>query len=476
MGHPRTRRRGIAPVEQGRFLSGSTMGHVVRMTATGALGITFVFLVDAAGLLWISQLGDPQLVAAIGFAFAIQFFSVSVGVGLMIASTAMISRAIGQGDRVLARRQAGAAVVIAAVVQALVAGTIILFRHPLLDMAGADGETARLAARYLAITMPSLVIMAVGLICSGALRAEGYGAKAMYVTMLSGCLLMVLDPVLILWLGWGLDGAAIGLFVFRIALVSLGIYFAGIQMKLITFPNMGDVREIARPYLVIAGPAIATQMSTPAGNYLLTLVMAPFGDDAVAAWAVVGRLTVVVFGGIFALSGAIGGIFGQNFGAGQYDRLRSTYRDALIFCLAYTLVAWGVLLAAVPYVIDAFALTGQGAEVLRAFAVVGVGGFIFFGALFVSNAAFNNLGRPGRSTLVNWTKDGVLSFPLATMFAATFGAPGVIYGQAGAGIIVGALSALWGWYFVRQLRAPNAAVLDPAVPRPYPNPDRHRSR
>jgi|TARA_B110000908_G_scaffold172744_1_gene242657 hypothetical protein len=44
------------------------MGHVVRMTATGALGITFVFLVDAANLLWILQLGQPKLVAAIGFA------------------------------------------------------------------------------------------------------------------------------------------------------------------------------------------------------------------------------------------------------------------------------------------------------------------------------------------------------------------------------------------------------------------------
>ena len=40
-----------------RFLTGSTMGHVVRMTATGAFGITFVFLVDAANLVWISQLG-----------------------------------------------------------------------------------------------------------------------------------------------------------------------------------------------------------------------------------------------------------------------------------------------------------------------------------------------------------------------------------------------------------------------------------
>ncbi|AXI45686.1 multidrug transporter MATE [Sulfitobacter sp. SK012] len=452
------------------------MGHVVRMTATGAVGITFVFLVDAAGLLWISQLGDPRLVAAIGFAFAIQYFSVSFGVGLMIAATAMISRSIGVGDRALSRRQAGAAIVVAACIQAVVALVVIALRHPLVEMAGATGETARLAARYLAITMPSLVLMSVGLVCSGALRAEGLGAKAMYVTMFSGMVLMVLDPVLIVWMGLGLDGAGIGVALFRCCLLGLGIYFAGVQNQLVSFPNLADVKVLTRPYLMIALPAIASQLSTPAGNYLLTIEMAPFGDDAVAAWAVVGRLTVVVFGGIFALSGAIGGIFGQNFGAGNYDRLRSAYRDALVFCFIYTLVAWGLLLAAMPYVIDLFGLVGQGAEVLQAFALIGVGGFIFFGALFVSNAAFNNLGRPAWSTLVNWTKDGVLSWPAAAAFAGIYGAPGVIYGQAAAGIVVGTLSAIWGWYFVRGLSAQNAAALDPAAPRPYPNPDRHRSR
>ena len=463
-------------MEEGRFLTGSTMGHVVRMTATGAMGITFVFLVDATGLFWISQLGDPQLVAAIGFAFAIQFFSVSSGVGLMIAATALISRSIGRGQRDLARRQAGAAVVISAVIQALVAALVIGFRHELIRMAGAEGETARLAARYLAITMPSLVIMAVALIGSGALRAEGYGAKAMYITMFSGVSLLITDPILILWMGWGLDGAALSLLIFRICLAVLAYYFAVHQCRLVALPTRRDMAEILRPFLIVAIPTIATQMSTPAGNYLLTIVMAPFGDDAVAAWAVVSRLTVVVFGGIFALSGAIGGIFGQNFGAGNFDRLRSTYRDALIFCLIYTLVAWGILVMSVPMIIAAFGLSGQGEDVLRAFALIGVGGFIFFGALFVANAAFNNLGRPGRSTLVNWIKDGVLSWPMAVWFAAGFGAPGVIYGQAAAGIVMGALAAIWGWVYVRSLEARNAATLDAAATRPYPNPDRHRSR
>ena len=461
-------------MSEGRFLTGSTMGHVVRMTATGAFGITFVFLVDAANLFWLSQLGEPKLVAAIGFAYAIQFFSVSSGVGLMIAATALVSRRIGEGHRALARTQAGAALVTATAIQGGVAALIFAFRHELVALAGAEGETARLSARYLGQTVWSLLPMAVALVASGTLRAEGYGAKAMYVTLCSGTVLMVLDPIFIIWWDMKLDGAALGLVLFRFALMGLALFFAALQLDLIGRPDWRSIRATWAPYMAVALPAIATQMATPAGNYLLTIVMAPFGDDAVAAWAVVSRLTVLAFGGIFALSGAIGGIFGQNYGAGLYPRLRSTYRDALIFCLIYTLVMWGVLLAATPLIIDAFGLSGQGEDVVRGFTLVGVGGFVFVGALFVSSAAFNNLGQPLRSTLVGWIKDGALSWPAAAWLATSFGAAGVIYGQALAGAIVGGLAALWGWRYVARL-GPEAQIA-PAPPRPWPNTDRYRRR
>ena len=463
---------------QGRFLTGSTMGHVVRMTATGAFGITFVFLVDAMNLFWLSQLGEPQLVAAVGFAYSIQFFSVSSGIGLMIAGTAIVSRSIGRGERREARGRAGASVAFAALIQLFVASLVFGFRHELVALAGATGDTARLAARYLGMTVFSLVPMAIAMLNSGALRADGFGAKAMYVTLFSGCLLAILDPILILYMGLGLDGAAFGLVIFRFLLLGFSIYYAIYQERLVEMPSLECLRGAVRPFMVIAVPTIATQMATPAGNYLLTMVMAQFGDDAVAAWAVVGRLTVLVFGGIFALSGAIGGIFGQNFGAGQFDRLRSTYRDALVFCAIYTLVAWVLLASAGRFVAAAFDLDGQGADVVRAFTLIGVGGFVFIGALFVSNAAFNNLGKPGRSTLLNWLNHGVLSWPIALGLSAVFGASGVIYGQAVAGVIAGAIAATWGWRYVLSLQ-PDVA-LDEIAPRPYPapgaHPDRYRNR
>lgn len=461
---------------QGRFLTGSTMGHVAYMTLTGAMGITFVFLVDAANLYWISRLGDPRLVAAIGFAFAIQFFSVSSGIGLMIASTALVSRSIGSGAHDRARRQATSAAVIACTVQSVFAAVIVAFRHDLVALAGASGETAALAARYLAFTVPSLGIMAVALVVNGALRAVGDGARSMYVTLASGGVAMVLDPVLVLGLGMGLDGAAAVLVLTRIVMLGMALHFATRTHDLLARPAIADLAATLRPYVAIALPTILTQMSTPVGNYLLTTVMARFGDDAVAGWAVVGRLTVVAFGGIFALSGAIGGIFGQNFGARRYDRLRSTYRDAILFGLGYTAVTWAALVLASGAVIDVFALTPQGAEVVRAFAHVGAGGFVFAAALFVSNAAFNALGRPGRSTLTNWLRDGLLTLPLGIILANAFGASGVIYAQATASLLAGTGAALWGWSYVTGLGRRQLPPLDLAPPRPYAHADRFRRR
>ncbi len=462
--------------QRGRFLTGSTMGHVARMTLSGAMGITFVFVVDAANLFWISQLGDPQLVAAVGFSFAVHFFSVSSGIGLMIASTALVSRSIGTGNRDLARRQAGSAVVIAVVVQSCIALLLVAFRHQVLAWAGATGETAALAARYLAISLPSLGVMAVGLVANGALRADGDGRRSMMVTLLSGAVAMVVDPVLIYGLGWGLDGAASGLVLFRFVMMGLALRFAIGTHDLIARPRLADIRAGLRPYIVIALPAILTQMATPVGNYMLTGVMAQFGDGAMAGWAVVGRLMVVAFGGIFALAGAIGGIFGQNFGAGEHQRVFQTYRDALLFGLLYVLAAWGLLALVGGTVAQAFGLTPEGAAVVLSFTHLAAGGFLFAAGLNVANSAFNALGRPMRATMLNWLREAGLTLPFGLVLSGWFGAQGVVYAQAAAGVSIGLVAGIWGWRYVVGLGRITRPPLDLEPPRPYAHADRFRRR
>lgn len=452
------------------------MGHVVRMTLTGAMGITFVFVVDAANLYWISRLGDPQLMAAIGFSFAIQFLSVSVGIGLMIGAVALISRGIGRGQHGLARRHATSAMMIAFAIQSLVGLLILVFRHQIVDLSGATGETAALAARYLAMTVPSLGVMAAGMVANGALRAEGDGLRSMSVTLTSGGVAMVIDPFLIYGLGMGLDGAALGVVLSRFVMLGMAFRFATGPHDLLARPRRRDVMATLRPFMAIAIAAILTQLAAPVGNYVLTSVMAQFGDQAMAGWAVVGRLMVVAFGGIFSLAGAIGGIFGQNFGARDHARVLSTYRDAVLFGVGYTLIMWALLSLAAPGIAALFDLQGPAQEVLRAFTHVGAGGFVFGSMLFVSNAAFNALGKARRATLTNWLRDGVLALPAALWLAGVFGAEGVIYAQALCSLVVGLGAVYWGWRFVTGLQRQMLPPLDLAPPRPYAHPDRYRRR
>ena len=95
----------------GKFTTGSTMRHVVVMTLTGSLGLSFMFLVDFLALFWISRLKDEVLITAVGFAGVIQFFVISVAMGMMIGAVALVSRALGRGDVDEARRIAGSAMV-----------------------------------------------------------------------------------------------------------------------------------------------------------------------------------------------------------------------------------------------------------------------------------------------------------------------------------------------------------------------------
>ena len=193
---------------EAKFTTGPTMRHVLVMTLTGALGLTFMFLIDAATLFWVSRLGEDRLMAALGFAWTIIFFIISSSIGLAIAATALVSRALGEGAGQRARVEASAALAITFALQAVLAAGVIALRDPLLALAGAGGETAALAGRFLAITLPSMPLMALAMTGGAVLRALGDAWRSMTVTLLAGVIAMVLDPVFIFWLDLGLDGAA----------------------------------------------------------------------------------------------------------------------------------------------------------------------------------------------------------------------------------------------------------------------------
>ncbi|MGB3178916.1 MAG: MATE family efflux transporter [Albidovulum sp.] len=437
--------------EQGKFVTGNLMRHVVVMSLSGAFGLSFTFLVDFLALWWISQLRVETMIAAVGLAGTIQFAVISISIGMMIGAVALVSRTIGQGDRPRARRIATMALGLTFVVQAAVSILIYIFRIPILEISGAQGEVLVLAERFLAVTLPSMPLIAVAICASAILRAIGDAWRSMAVTMVAGVVAVVLDPLLIVWAGWGVAGAAWSIVAARLAMFALGLWFVIRTHDMLARPAREDLGTFIGPYLGIALPAIVTQISTPFGNWILTREVAQFGDSALAGWGVVMRLTILAFGGIFALSGAIGGIIGQNYGANRPDRVAGAYWAALKFCLAYTLVTWVLMALLTGPIVQSFGLSTEGEAIVRVFTYYATGAFIFTGALFVANAAFNNLGRPLWSTGANWLRDGILMLPLGLVLTQAVGATGVIWANALANVIAGVVAGWLAWRYIRSL-------------------------
>ncbi|HLS18896.1 MAG TPA: MATE family efflux transporter, partial [Paracoccaceae bacterium] len=460
---------GAAPMSGARFTSGSTMRHVAVMAATGSAGLLALFLVDALNLFYISLLGITELAAAIGFAGTIQFFIVSVSIGIMIGGSTNISHEIGAGGRERAQSLAGSALLTAALLMTIGGALVWIWRREALMLLGAEGAALDAASDFIAITLISMPMLGISMGCSGTLRAIGAARQAMWVTLSGGMLAAMLDPLLIFGFGLELTGAAISMVTTRTVMAGIGLWFVIHGHRMAVWPRFSEWISDLRPLLAVALPAIATQLSTPFGNAYLTSTVAEYGDGAVAGWAVVGRLSALAFGGIFALAGAVGPIVGQNYGAWLPLRIRTTYRDALLFVLAYVAVAWVVLWFSLDPIVAGFGLDEAGAGVVAAFVHGGAGAFIFTGALFVSNAAFNNLGRPIWSTGFNWTRDALAIPGLALLLGPVLGLAGAVWIQALAAILVGSLAAIAGWATITRLDAAGdrRGQIAPATLPPY---------
>lgn len=430
------------PGGRAKFVDGSLMRHITVMSLTTSVGLMAIFAVDLMNMVFISWLKDEDITAAVGYAGAILFFTTAFGIGLSIAVSALVARAVGMRDLTLAREKATNGLILGIGLGVLFTAAVWVFLPGFIGLLGATGRTHDLALHFLRIVVPSQPFLLLGMIGGAILRSHGDARRAMMATVWGAVANAVLDPVLIFGLGWGLTGAAVASVVSRAVIAALALlpiirHHGGFDR-----PTAPGILADAPPVFGIAGPAILTQLATPVGQAIVTRMVAGYGEAAVAGMAIAGRLTPVALGVIFAMSGAVGPIIGQNFGAGRMDRVRRAYLDALIFTGVVVAIMTVILFALRGPIADLFHATGLTRELLYLFCGPLCLLFFFNGAIFVANAACNNLGAPFTSTAINWGRHTLGTVPFALWLGAVWGAGGVLIGQAVGGVVFGAL-AIW---------------------------------
>jgi putative MATE family efflux protein len=448
--------------EQAKFLTGNLTQHIIVMSLTSAVGFLALFVVDFVDMLFISMLGIDELAAAVGFAGTILFMTTSISIGVAIAGGALVARSLGENRPERATELLTHVLVVGVALAVIFAGVLYANLYGLTGLIGAAGETQDLAVSYLRILIPTMPVLLIGIVASAALRSHGAARLSMIVTLVAGVVNAILDPIFIFVFDMGLDGAAWASVMARVSVAVTGVWyitrryggFAGLS-----FRALG--RDL-RPIAAIAIPAILANVAAPIGGAYVTRAAAEFGGAAVAGMAIIGRVTPIAFALIFAMSGSIGPIIGQNFGAGQHDRVRQAFNRSLVLIVIYVFPVVFVLYLLRAPIADMFNAQGVARDLILLFCGPLSLAWIFNGVIFIGNAAYNNLGHPFYSTWVNWGRNTFGIIPFVYFGAQYWGAEGVLIGQMAGGLFVAIASFILAQNLMK--RAEVDQIADPVTP------------
>jgi len=442
---------------QAHFTEGSIYKHIITMSVMSAVGLLSIFIVDLVDLYFLSLLGEIQMASAIGFAGTILFFTIAVSIGLMIAMGALVAKAIG-AKKVNKAKQLTTNIFTLSILLGSFIGYFVWFYTPeILSLMGAKGRTLELATSYLEIIVPSLPILTIGMAAAGALRSVGDAKQAMFVTLVAGIINAIFDPILIFVFDMGIAGAAWASVLARIGMMFYALYFIIKKHDLIAkfdFQKFkADIHEISS----VAIPAILTNIATPIGNAYIIFVLADFGDESVAGFSIIGRITPVAFCLVFAISGAVGPIIGQNHGAGLYDRVKQTIAKSFVIITLYCLIISTILFLVKGQIVSVFKATGEAENLIILFCIWVAILTIFRGFIFVANASFNNLGKAKYSTIMNFGKATLGTVPFVYYGAEFYGAFGIMLFEAIGAIVFGLIASILAFSVVNKLE--KSAVL-----------------
>jgi putative MATE family efflux protein len=273
--------------------------------------------------------------------------------------------------------------------------------------------------------------MAVPIVSNSAIRATGDTKWPSILMMIAGAVNVVLDPILIF--GWGpvpamgIAGAAWATVWSWLFACTTAVYLLAVREKLLVFklPPLVEMLEVWREVIRLAAPISLANMLGPMAVFVLTAIVARFGEGAVAAFGVGGRLEAFSLVVAFAITAALSPYAAQNIGAGNFDRAREAVRLSTRFIFFFQLGVYAIQFVAAPFIARAFSADEQVIEVVVRYLRIMPLGVVCYAVIIVVNTAFNAWHESGKTLALSVLRVVVFVVPLSLLGANLFGINGL---------------------------------------------------
>ncbi|RLA43318.1 MAG: hypothetical protein DRR06_12395 [Gammaproteobacteria bacterium] len=418
---------------------------ILRLTAPMIGGIIALMLLGIADAYFIGQLGLNQL-AALGFVLPVTYGVNSIGIGIGMALSVLVSRYFGEQKIALAARLITDSRLLIIVLGITLQVALYFVMASLFRLMGAEGDVHTHTMEFAVLWLPVVPIMLLTLTGNTTLRAIGSPAKSGAILTLLAVSNGLLDPLFIFGYGplpgLGMGGAALATGVAWLITFAASDYVLGVQEKLILRGKFR--RDILmsnwQQLLTIGIPAIFANLMTPLAAAILTAMVARYGAEAVAGFTVAARIEALCLLVVFALSSTLPTFIGQNIGAGRADRAHYALFGALRFSIIFQVVVWILMLFSATAIGSAFSNSQQVVDIISTYLWVVPFSYGAQAVAILVMVALNVLKRPKTALLITVCRLLLINLPLAYLGGQIGALSGLFYGFAAGNIISGIIA------------------------------------
>ena len=415
-------------------------------TMTGMLINALYNLVDTY---FVGGLGTDQM-GAVTVAFPLG--QIVVGLGLLFGNgaAAYLSRLLGRGDKDTANKVASTALYSSVLIGGIVILCFVIFLEPILRQTGAIESVMPYAVTYTSIYITFSIFNVFNVTMNNIVSSEGAAKTAMCALMAGAILNVVLDPIFIYILNFGVAGAAIATAISQIVSALIYLFYIFRKKSVFNFriKECCFSKEIMSEILKIGIPTMVFQLLTSLSISMINNAAKEYGGSVLAA---MGPLTKIMSMGSLIVFGFLKGfqpIAGFSYGAKKFDRLQEAIKTSIlwstIFCVIFGL-------AAAVFSTDIMSLfTKSDMEMIRVGSIVlrasGVS-FILFGFYTVYSFLFLVMGKAKEGCILGACRQGICFVPVILILPMLWGLNGSLYAQP----IADVLSAIVTAYMAVQL-------------------------
>ena len=388
-----------------------------------------MLIYNLADTFFIGRTHDPLQLAAVSLAAPVFLVLIAMGIIFMAGAMSFISRSLGAGHKERANNIASFCVWGSLGFGTVMALVFMFFIERILRAIGASPETFAMAYSYLSIVIASAPFVLFSMACGGIMRAEGHAVGAMTGQIFGNMLNVVLDPIMILWLGWGITGAAVATSV-SIAIGAMyyaGYFLTGRSSLSINIKHFKFGGGIAWGVLAIGIPSCLDLWLMSIAQILMNSLMSAYGDMALAAAGVMMRIDQIT--GLFAMGAGQGiqPLLGFSVGAENWERYRAFLKFALTFTVTLSLMMIAGCYVFTDNIVSVFLNEPQALGYAVEFLHIKLSSSILFAVFFILINALQAMGAGKASLILSVCRQGVLYMPLLFVMNRFYGVYGLVW-------------------------------------------------